>query len=133
CRTLSAMLQRGVSLNAALELSSDSSGNARVAAVVRESAEQVKNGSSLAQAWREHGVLSPVVVELASIGEGTGELAGALQQAGELLEEELQRRIKLLTSLFEPALIVIMAGVVGFVVLSILLPVISLGSLPSGG
>jgi len=71
-----------------------------------------------------------VAVELVRVGEETGDLAVAFQQGADLLEEDLRQWVAKFTATFEPVLILAIAGVVGFVVISILLTVISLTDIP---
>lgn len=128
-RTLGVMLQGGVSLPVALQVGAEVTGNARLAQDLTISSERVKDGAALSQVWRASKCLPPVLVELAAMGEEAGDLDGVFAQAAELLEGETRQRVKYLTALFEPILILVMAIVIGFIVLAILLPTVNLTSI----
>lgn len=130
-RTLGVMLQGGVGLATALQVAEEVLGNARLAQGMKTTADRVKDGADLSAVWRELRLFPPVAVELVAMGEEAGDLPYVLRQSADLLEGEIRQRVKYLTALFEPVLILLMALVIGFIVLSILLPVVSLTSFPT--
>lgn len=125
-RTLAVMLRGGVALPVALDVASGVVSNAAVSRSVGLAGQSVRDGVSLGSAWRGDPALPPSVSELVAIGERTGDLPLVLDQAADLLDEETRQRFKYMTTLLEPALLLCMAVIVGFVVTAILLPIISM-------
>ncbi len=79
---------------------------------------------------RKEAIFPESVVELASLGSETGDMALAVEQCAKLLENETRRRVKNLTTLLEPTLILSMALVVCFIVVAILIPVVTMINIP---
>ena len=101
--------------------------------LLNEVRQKVITGSDISHALGESPFFAPMVVGMVGVGERTGHLPELLQKLAEHYEEELEFSLAQLLSLLEPLLIVFMAGVVGFIVLSILLPILSLSDVARGG
>jgi type II secretory pathway component PulF len=86
----------------------------------------VTDGKTLAQPLAQSKVFPQLMVDLVRIGEETGDVPGALNNIADTYESELQVGLRVMTNLLEPALIIVMAVVVGFLLLSILLPMFNL-------
>jgi len=125
-RTLAFLLGGGLPMLKALGLSAKSTGNRELEASVLRGAERVAEGQRLSASLEN---LPPVFVQLISTGEKSGRLPETLSRAADAYEEEFTRRINQAVSLFEPAMIVLMGLVVGFIVLAILLPMFQLNQL----
>ena len=130
---LGTLLASGVPLIKSLEVVGDVLGNRVLASAVRDASRQVSQGGSLAQAFRTSGVFPPLLPRIVAIGEQSGELSEMLTGVAETYEEEVNRSVQALTSILEPALILIMAVVVLFVVVAILLPIFELNQLVRTG
>jgi len=130
---LGALLASGVPLIKSLEVVGDVLGNRVLASAVRDASRQVSQGGSLAQAFRTSGVFPPLLPRVVAIGEQSGELSDMLSGVAETYEEEVSRSVQALTSVLEPALILVMASVVLFVVVAILLPIFELNQLVRTG
>jgi general secretion pathway protein F len=130
---LGTLLSSGVPLIKSLEVVGDVLGNRVLASAVRDASRQVSQGGSLAQAFRTSGVFPPLLPRVVAIGEQSGELSEMLTGVAETYEEEVNRSVQALTSILEPALILIMAVVVLFVVMAILLPIFELNQLVRTG
>jgi general secretion pathway protein F len=130
---LGTLLASGVPLIKSLEVVGDVLGNRVLVSAVRDASRQVSQGGSLAQAFRTSGVFPPLLPRVIAIGEQSGELSDMLTGVAETYEEEVSRSVQALTSILEPALILIMAVVVLFVVLAILLPIFELNQLVRTG
>lgn len=91
--------------------------------------EAVRSGSSLSGAMRETGRFPPLLLTMAASGEASGELAPMLERAAEYLERETENFTETALTLLEPTIIVLMGGIVGFIILSILLPILALQNL----
>ncbi len=129
-RCLGSLLKGGVTLPEALAAVVDVAGYKEYARIVQITADKVAMGVPLSAVWQQHHIMPSVAVELVRVGEETGDLAVAFGQGADLLEEDLRQWVAKFTAVFEPVLILAIAGVVGFVVVSILLPVIDLSDIP---
>ncbi|MFN3651204.1 MAG: type II secretion system F family protein [Armatimonadota bacterium] len=122
-RSLGTMLAGGVPILDSLEIAREAVGNAaatRAADAVRES---IRQGKSLAEALEESDQFLPVVVHMAAVGEETGRLPAMLIRTAESLDFEIDSQIRRLVTLIEPVIVLLMGAFVGFIVLSILLPI----------
>jgi type IV pilus assembly protein PilC len=120
-RTLSTLMSSGIPLLSCMEITSRVLGNKVVADGLLIAKEDMSKGSSLSQAVRKVGVFPAMVYSMISIGEESGSLEGILEKTSGYYDEEVDVAIQRLLAFFEPLLIVIMAAVVGFIVISIAL------------
>jgi general secretion pathway protein F len=127
--TLAILVGGGVPLLQALAASARVMGSLPLKAAVEEAAKQVREGSTLHRALDSRRIFPPIFIHLVSSGESSGRLAHMLQQAARHQELENERRIRLLTGILEPAVIVAMGIVVLLVVLAILMPIIEMNQL----
>lgn len=130
---LGTLLSSGVPMIKSLEVVGDVLGNRVLASAVRDASQQVSQGGSLAQAFRTSGVFPPLLPRVVAVGEQSGELSEMLTGVAETYEEEVNRSVQALTSILEPALILVMAAVVLFVVMAILLPIFELNQMVRTG
>jgi type II secretory pathway component PulF len=100
---------------------------------VARAREEVTDGKTLAQPLARSKIFPQLMVDLVKIGEETGDVPGALANLAETYEGELQISLRAMTNLIEPVLIILMAGVVGFLLMSVLLPMFKLISVISAG
>ncbi len=130
CRMLGTLLGAGVPLVTALSAARKAIGNQTLADTVDAAVEQVRRGRPLARSLAGSSELFPAsVVEMVSVGEETGTLAAELVRMAQTYEQELDRRLRMLVALAEPALLFIMASLIGTVVIGMLLPVFTLQEL----
>lgn len=122
-RTLSILLKSGIPLVESLEISRPSMGNRIMEEAVEETAKAVGEGQNFATPLKKSGRFPPLVVQLVRAGEQSGELEEMLEKCAEVYEDDVESVIATLTSLIEPALILTMGAVVGFMVMAILLPI----------
>lgn len=130
CRTLATLLQNGVPLPAALRLSAETLGNTEAAQAVRDAQVRVKEGESLAAALGRFDVFPPAALRMAAVGEESGRLEDMLLRAAELYEGEVRRNLRTLVGLMEPAMILVLGGLVGFVALAMVQAVFSINEVP---
>ena len=126
CRTLAMLTGSGVPLLRALEAVQKATGNGRLNRTVDEIVANVREGRSITGPLARSGVFPPLVVSLAAVGEETGKLDVLLEKAAAFYEREVNEAAGRLTAVIEPALIVGVGLVVGFVVLSIFLPLLQI-------
>jgi type IV pilus assembly protein PilC len=123
-RTLGTMLTSGVPMLQALHLARDACGNIVLAECVEDVRRRVREGESVAQPLASNGVFPVVVAGMVEVGEETGALPAMLGHVADLYDEEVDLAVTSLTSLIEPAMIVLMAGIVGTIVIALFLPII---------
>ncbi len=128
-RTLGTLLGGGVPILEALEISSSSVGNTAATEAILLARGGVRQGETLHESMSRTDVFLPVVRHMTAVGEETGRLPLMLIRTAETLDFEVDNTMRKMTSLVEPLVVVVMGGFVGFVVLSILLPIFQANSL----
>jgi type IV pilus assembly protein PilC len=128
-RTLGTLLSSGVPILAALQTVRDTIGNEFIARAVIQVRDSVKEGEGVSGPMEASKAFPPLVTKMVSIGEETGDLAKMLIQIADNFEDEVDVAVSGLTSLLEPLLIVFMGLVVGFIVVSMFMPLFSLAKL----
>ena len=131
-RTLSTMVASRLPLLEGLKLTTNTINNRALRAASTDITEAIRTGGSLSVALRRAGVFPPLLVYLAASGEASGKLDIMLERAADYLEREFDGFTATALSLLEPAIIVVMGGIVAMIVLSILLPILQLDTLASG-
>jgi type IV pilus assembly protein PilC len=122
CRTLGTLLQSGVPIMQALEIVGKASGNEVVAETVAKVRDSVREGESIAVPLQLSGLFPPLVTQMVSVGEETGNLDGMLSKIADFYDTEVDYMLASLTSLLEPMMILGMGFIVGFIVISVFLP-----------
>ena len=128
-RTLGNLLQSSVPLLSALEISRNVVDNCLVADEIKRVAKDVEEGQSLSAPLSRNKFFPPIAVEMISVGEQSGNVEKMLFKVADAYEKEVEANIVMITSLLEPAMILVMGAVVGFIVVSILLPIFEMNQL----
>ena len=128
-RSLATMIGSGLPVLEALNLAGRTAGNTVIRAAANEMAVQVHEGMGLSSALRRAKVFPPLLVHLAASGENSGKLEPMLDRAADYLERDVRTATSVALSLLEPAIILIMGGIVCLVILSILLPILQINTL----
>jgi len=128
-RTLATLLQSGVPLLTAMEIVRNVVNNMVISETIAQAAKEVEEGQSLAAPLAASGLFPPMVTEMIAVGEQTGSLEKMLNRIAVAYETEAQSDIMVMTSLLEPIMILVMGLVVGFIVVSILLPIFEMNQL----
>ena len=126
CRTLGTLAQSGVPILDALSIIRNATGNVVVANAVQSVHNAIKEGDSIADPLKDSGVFDEPVVNMIQVGEETGELDKMLVKIADTYDDEVDTLVAALMSLLEPVLIVGMGLAVGFIVISLFLPLIGL-------
>jgi type II secretory pathway component PulF len=130
CRMLGTLVGAGVPLVSALQVANEAIGNQTLADAVSETVKKVRNGGSLAAGMAGCPQLfPPSVIEMISVAEETGRLDEELVRMASAFEEDLDQRLSMLVAQAEPALLFIMAAIVGTIIIGMLLPIFSLQEL----
>jgi general secretion pathway protein F len=122
-RTLAILLRSGLPLVTALETAKLSAGNRVIEDLLEGAARRVGEGADFASTLKATKGFPPIVVQLVRAGEQGGELEAMLEKAAEIYEQEVESRITSLTSILEPAIIIVMGAVIAFIVMAILMPI----------
>ncbi len=129
--TLAILIDAGVPLLRALDAARQTLGNALLARCADDVAARVREGVGLGAALKVQKVFPPILVHLVASGEKTGALAPLLERAAQTISREIERRAMTLTALLEPAMILVMGGVVLTIVLAVLMPIMEMNQLVS--
>jgi type II secretory pathway component PulF len=130
CRMLGTLVGAGVPLVAALRVAKEAIGNQVLADTVDGAIEDVQHGTSLARSLEGCRVLFPTsVIEMISVAEESSRLDKELTRLAGTYEQELDRYLKMIVTLIEPAMLFVMAVLVGTVVIGMLLPIFNLQQL----
>jgi general secretion pathway protein F len=127
--TLGSLLNSSVGLMTSMQIVKTLIDNVRVAAVIDEAMEHIEKGKSMTVALSQSPWFPPMFVQMISVGEQSGNLEGMLEKVSSSYEREVESAILGMTSLIEPIMIVCMGAAVGFVVLSILLPIFEMNQM----
>ncbi len=123
-RTMGTLLTSGVPILQALETVAGVVGNAVVADAVMESRSRIREGEKIADPLQRSKMFPPMVVHMVSVGEESGSLDHMLNKIADFYENEVETTIASLTAAIEPVMIVILGFIVGFIVISMFLPMI---------
>ena len=119
-RTLSTLLENGVPVLTALKITEQILPNSIVKEAIAKTREEVTDGKTIAQPLARSKIFPQLMVDLVKIGEDTGDVPGALKNVADTYENELSIALRVMTNMIEPALIIVMALGVGFLLLSVL-------------
>jgi type IV pilus assembly protein PilC len=126
CRTFSSLSRAGVPILTSLEIVSETTGNAKISKTIRESRKDVMEGMPLSTALNRHKVFPELALSMLAIGEETGSVEIIISKMADFYEDEVSTIVKALTSMLEPAMIVIVGGIVAVVLLAMYLPMFSI-------
>ncbi|NLV51541.1 MAG: type II secretion system F family protein, partial [Clostridiales bacterium] len=126
CRTFSTLLSSGMPMLQALSIVMNVVNNKVVSEQLSETSEDIRKGMSLTNSIRRVSVFPPMLQSMISIGEESGSLESMLDNTSDYYNDVLENSISKMIALIEPIMIVIMAGVVGFIILAIMLPMLQI-------
>lgn len=127
-RVLSVLIEGGVPLVEALQLSSQMLRNVSLQEAVDFAINGIMQGQRLSSLWKDRPPIPPLVVRMLATAEETGRMGEAFHNLSELYSNEMERSFSHLTTFLQPALLILLGGIVGLVVLSILLPLTDVSS-----
>ncbi len=128
-RTLSTLMTSGVRLLNALDIVKNIVQNVQLVKAIEDTKVSVREGESIAIPLKRSGEFPPLVVHMVGIGEKTGNLETMLERVADTYDAEVDNTVSSLTTLLEPIMILVMGGIVSFIVMSILLPILQLNQL----
>ena len=128
-RTLGSLLDNGVSMLIAMDIVKNIAGNILIADSVETAAIEVGKGQGLGAALSGSGIFPQLSIQMIQVGEQSGQLENMLTKIADVYENEVETNILRLTSYLEPVMILVMGSIVGFIVLSICLPIFEMNQL----
>lgn len=128
-RTLGTLLESGVQLLTALDIVKNIVNNTLIEHDIEQATEQIEAGKSLAMPLGQSQWFPSIAVQMISVGEQSGELENMLQKIADTYEGEVESQIMAMTAMLEPLMILVMGVVVGFIVVSILLPIFEMNQM----
>jgi len=128
-RTLATLLQSGVPLLSAMEIVRNVVNNIIIGEAISKASRDLEEGKGLSGPLTQSGIFPPLVIEMIAVGEQSGTLEKMLNRIATAYETEAQSDIMIMTSLLEPVMILVMGLGVGFIVVSILLPIFEMNQL----
>ncbi len=127
--TMSTLLGSGVPILTAMNIAKNLVENVHLARAIETARSNITEGQSIAEPLKRSGEFPPLVIHMISIGEKTGELPAMLKNVSDSYEEQVTTAIDGMTALLEPAMIVFMGGTVGFIVVSVIMPLMEMSNL----
>lgn len=125
-RTLGTLVASGVGFLDALDITKSATPNIVVRNAIQAVRDSVKEGETINEPLRRSGVFDDIVVNMIKVGEETGELDRMLSKIADNYDEEVDQAVAAMMSLMEPALVIFMGGAVGFIVIALFMPLISI-------
>jgi type IV pilus assembly protein PilC len=125
-RTFSGAVSSGVPMLQAIKLTGETAGNIVVEEAMEDVYASVKRGGTIAGPIEENSIFPPMVGHMIAVGEETGQLEQMLSKVADFYEAEVDAKVKALTALLEPVMIVFVGGMVGFIVIAMYLPMFSI-------
>ena len=121
-RTLGTLIQSGVSILDALEITAKTAGNRVLQVAIKKSVVSIAEGDTITSPLKESGVFPPMVIQMIGVGEKTGGLDEMLAKIADFYDEEVDAAVSALTSIIEPVIIVVMGAVIGGILIAMYLP-----------
>jgi len=125
-RTFSGAVSAGVPMLQAIKLTGETAGNVVIEQAMEDVYSSAKRGGSLAAPIQAHAIFPPMVGHMVSVGEETGQLEHMMSKVADFYEAEVDAKVKALTALLEPVMIVFVGGIVGFIVIAMYMPMFSI-------
>jgi type IV pilus assembly protein PilC len=126
-RTLGTLITSGVPILQALRITKETIGNEVIQNAVQKVHDRIKEGDTIAAPLDESKVFPAMVVNMIDVGEETGSLDSMLNKVADIYDAEVEAAVEALLSIMEPAIIILLGGVIGFIVVSLYLPIFTLG------
>lgn len=122
-RSLSMLLRSGIGVAQSVRMASAIMTNTRIKALVQKAADKIEQGKTLKQALASLGLFPELLLRMLAVAESTGHTDEMLDKAADVMEKELDERLTKLTTVLEPALILVLSIIIGIVLISVILPV----------
>ena len=127
-RTFSALMGAGVAVLESLTVTARGVGNSAYEEALLKAADEVENGKPLSHIIEANPLFPPIVAQMLSVGEETGQTDVVLIKVADFYEEEVDAAIDSISSIIEPVMIVVMGGMVGLIAASVMMPIAGLSN-----
>ncbi|MCK9181366.1 MAG: type II secretion system F family protein [Fibrobacteraceae bacterium] len=131
-RTLGTLLNAGVSITEALQVTAKTSGNMAIENAIMKVAVGLAGGKSLVEPMKDTKIFPAMVIQMVGVGEKTGQLGSMLLKVSDFFDEEVDAAIDALTSMMEPLIMVFLGGAVGFMMIAMYMPIFSMSDAVKG-
>lgn len=131
-RTLGTLINSGVPILEALDITAQTVGNMIISESIKLVNANIKEGESMVAPLKQGGIFPPVVISMISVGEETGKVSDMLMKIADAYDDEIDAAVSAITGMIEPAIIVTLAVVVGFIVIAMFLPLVKVIETMSG-
>lgn len=131
-RTLGTLINSGVPILEGLAITARTSGNKIVEEGILAARTSISEGKNLSEPLGETGIFPPMVIQMIAVGETTGALDAMLDKIADFYDDEVDTAVGAMTALMEPALMVFLGVVIGFIVIAMYLPIFSMGDAVGG-
>jgi type IV pilus assembly protein PilC len=128
-RTLSILLSGGIPLLYSLEVVADSTGNQRITGAIKGAISMVREGQSLSRSLENSQFVPTLAIEMIQVGESTGSLSEMLRHVADFYDEEVATRLNQVFTYIEPVMLILLACIVTFVLVSLYLPIFQLSGM----
>jgi general secretion pathway protein F len=128
-RTLATLLASGVQLLPAMEIGRNVLENVKLEGVITEAIGSIREGETIADPLKRSKAFPPMLTHMIAVGEKSGQLEQMLENVSRAYEAEVETKLATVTSLLEPIMIVVMGGAVGFIVISIMMPLMQMNNI----
>ena len=128
-RTLGTLIKSGVPILQGLETVAKTAGNKIIERAIYKSRDSIKEGGRIADPLKKANIFPPMVIQMISVGEETGGLDNMLNKIADFYDQEVDTAVNGLTSMIEPLIMVVMGFVIGAIVISMFMPMFSMGEL----
>lgn len=125
-RTLSSLIASGVPMMQAVQVTGDTSGNSVIEDAMDDILQSIEEGRTFSEPLKRHPIFPSMVIQMAAIGEETGQMDAMLEKVAEFYEDEVDAAIKSLTSIVEPIMMIFVGGIVGFIIIALYMPMFAL-------
>ena len=125
-RTLSTMLRAGIPISQTFDVAIAAAGNIRFKNGLQSVKQRMVTGDGFSGPLEQTGLFAPMMIRMVRVGEETGTLDSSLEQIADFLSEEMEYKVRNMITLMEPALVIAVGGAVGFVAVSVILPMYGL-------
>ena len=125
-RTLSTMLRAGIPISSTFDVAIAAAGNVRFRRGLESVKTRMLTGDGFSEPLQATGLFDPMMIRMVKVGEETGTLDSSLEQIADFLSEEMDYKVRNMIALMEPALVIAVGGAVGFVAVSVILPMYGL-------
>jgi type IV pilus assembly protein PilC len=125
-RTLSTMLKAGIPISQTFDVAIAAAGNIKYTRRLESVRQRMVTGDGFSAPLEATGLFAPMMIRMIKVGEETGTLDSSLEQIADFLSEEMEFKVRNMIALMEPALVIVVGAAVGFVAVSVILPMYGL-------